>query len=340
MSDKKKAMALLAAAEGTYYRYNNATVDKRYSLSFAEKNNSGISFGAMQLDVGSNDNARLAYKEILDLAVANGTISAASAKSLYAKGLKKKVKSSSYSASEKATINSLLSLPASISIIRKYDAAEAAGVISKTDQIIGIAKQYWTQKGYNSNVFVDGSAENLRLFAYISATINKSGNANLQPMMKWILGQGQITAYGNGGQPWILSAPPSINDMDNFFGNMTVWHGSYFNELKNRLNWTMSEILSGNVPLVSNDNFLLPLDGWQLAASTYALTDSEGNVANANYFSTGEDGSLIWKSVAIGDNFNNTVSITNAIYDENGNVVAISVSQNDRSVVLTALDPT
>ena len=71
MTTQANALAILSAAEGSFYTYNGRVTDQRYVANFArnlkvpETRNSSLSFGATQLDTGNSSYARSALDEML-----------------------------------------------------------------------------------------------------------------------------------------------------------------------------------------------------------------------------------------------------------------------------------
>ncbi|MBC7492732.1 MAG: hypothetical protein H7241_09850, partial [Novosphingobium sp.] len=71
MTTQANALAILSAAEGSFYTYNGRVTDTRYVPCFArnlkvpETRNSSLSFGATQLDTGNSSYARSALDEML-----------------------------------------------------------------------------------------------------------------------------------------------------------------------------------------------------------------------------------------------------------------------------------
>ena len=245
MTTQANALAILAAAEGSYFTYKGRVTDQRYVANFArnlkvpETKNSSLSFGATQLDTGNNSYARSALDEMLAQLVSAQTITAQKRDSLSKFCKKKGLMRSSFTDADFAIVNTMIGSLEGRSIIDKYDRAYFSPLWTQTDDIIATAAKVWETKKLTGTCFADGTAEQLRLFAYIIATLNRNPTANTQTIVDWLAGK-DATA---GGVVHKLKAPPEIADMDAFFGVFRIWKGNPFKNLNDRLHDTLAACL-------------------------------------------------------------------------------------------------
>ena len=213
MTTQANALAILAAAEGSYFTYNGRVTDQRYVANFArnlkvpETKNSSLSFGATQLDTGNNSYARSALDEMLAQLVSAQTITAQKRDSLSKFCKKRGLMRSSFTDADFAIVNTMIGSLEGRSIIDKYDRAYFSPLWTQTDDII--------------------------------ATLNRNPTANTQTIVDWLAGK-DATA---GGVVHKLKAPPEIADMDAFFGVFKIWKGNPFKNLNDRLHDTLAACL-------------------------------------------------------------------------------------------------
>lgn len=233
-------LAIIGAAEGSWYSVGGRLIDLRYTPSFANTN-SGMSFGTFQFDVATNTAGQAAYRTILAQAVTARTIDAVTSQRLYAGASIRNAKAHLKPA-DVTTITNLLRSPSARQIIDAADRMRANAVTTLIDGMISQAARVWAAKRITAPILTPGGAGNLRLFADLLASWNRYP-ANQSAFQDWLDGKVVKTAHGPA-RGFQLTAPPTIDQIHTFMKSLRIWDGTQGNYqyLRDRLDPTLTRL--------------------------------------------------------------------------------------------------
>ena len=157
-------LAVMGAAEGSWYSVPGSSKDVRYSASFANSN-SGLSFGVFQFDVATNGAGQVGFREILKIGVDNKVIDQTSADRIFVEAATRNARAK-LSQNDVQLANSALKVLLSRAIVDRLDRARAVTEATNVGQMISRAATRWSAKGIAVGpVLTDKSKENITLSA-------------------------------------------------------------------------------------------------------------------------------------------------------------------------------
>ena len=234
---------IAGAAEGSFF--NNT--DVRYKPSVANEN-SGLSFGVFQFDVSTNDEAKAALSAILRQAEVDGRIDARTADRIYDQAERRNA-GGMMNTPDWQIAKALLANEDAQVMIDATTMKYAKRKMLEYNAMILQAKKVWESKvSKNSSlicdagIFKDGSKDNLHLFAYLLANLNRYPK-NKSVFQDWLEGKNVKTATGPA-TGFELKCPPSLDEMHKFFSSLRIWDGTQGNykNLRDRLDTALKKI--------------------------------------------------------------------------------------------------
>jgi hypothetical protein len=233
-----QTLAIAGAAEGSWYTAAGMNVDLRYCPSFANAN-SGMSFGVFQFDCATNTTAQAVLQAILVNAVGVKSIDSATSKRIYRDATRRNSEHW-FSDDDRAAITELLGGTYAKTSIDFADRARAASVQTWIDGIIAKAASAWRLKKITAPILTSGSKDNLVLFAYLLASLNRFP-ANEATFQNWLNG-GNVKTLNGPAKGFQLVEPPTIAQMHTFFRSLRIWDGTQgkYQNLRDRLDPTLA----------------------------------------------------------------------------------------------------
>lgn len=243
MPSLEQMLVIAGAAEGSFFN----TIDVRYKPSVANEK-SGLSFGIFQFDVSTNDEAKAVLSSILRQAEVDGRIDARTADRIYdqagrrnAGGMKN---TPDWQIAEELLANEDAQMVIDAATI-KY----AQKKMLEYNSLMLQAKKVWESKASKNSslncdlvIFKDGSKENLHLFAYLLANLNRYPK-NKSVFQDWLEGKNVKTATGPASG-FELKCPPGLDEMHKFFNSLRIWDGTQgqYKNLRDRLDPALKTI--------------------------------------------------------------------------------------------------
>jgi hypothetical protein len=243
MTTAAQTLAIVGAAEGSWFSVGTKTVDVRYQPSFANAN-SGLSFGTFQFDVSTSSEGKEAFRTILKQAIMAKTIDEDKSNQLFKAAATANARALMTDEDVK-TVSALMSTPAAKSVIDTRDELRAKTLQANIDGMIQKAAAVWAAKKIvSADIFTQGKGLCLQLFAYLLASLNRYP-ANQQTFQNWLEGRTVKTANGPV-DGFTLTAPPTLDQMHEFFRSLTIWDGTQGNYtfLRERLDPTLAKLLT------------------------------------------------------------------------------------------------
>jgi len=240
MATIAQTLVIAGAAEGSFYTSHGKLIDVRYQGSFANEK-SGMSFGVFQFDAHTNSTAKSVLHDILNFAVNTKAIDATTSKRLEQAATKKNA-GAYLKGADRTTMDSLLSSPTGKTSIDVADTNRATDMESWVDGMIAQAATVWSMKKITAPILTPGGKNNLRLFAYLLANLNRYPDDE-DVFQDWL--NGKVVKTKNGPpKGWQLTAPPTLDQMHKFFHSLVIWDGTQgkYQNLRDRLDPTLDAL--------------------------------------------------------------------------------------------------
>ena len=225
MSSVEIVKLIAGQFEGGFQRTATGAVvqDLRYRATFSTAN-SALSFGVMQLDIGTHGGAGdQAFRKILGLATAAGALTNVQADTLRKKAAVPGANGTNLTASEKAQLDTILGASYAKPVIDQFDNREAAKLWQRLETGSEQWSSAWTSRGYTVLAALSPADPGYYdLLGIVAATLNKRPSS-FDDIDRLLSGKPLTLTSGKTLQ---LTRPPTADDLYAAFDQLTVWNGS------------------------------------------------------------------------------------------------------------------